>query len=124
MIDIEFQDDIGVIFTLHNEFLYNEVKKAIEKLFLNEKFPSIRYWIIDRRNSTNYKLTTKQLIELSELCITASQHKKTLTMILISGTELQYGMSKMFEAHMEPTGWDVKGFKDMRSAKDWIIKHM
>ena len=46
-----YAHDDGVIFTLHDEFSSDEVKKAHEKLFSNKKFNNIKYWIVDRRKS-------------------------------------------------------------------------
>ncbi len=123
-IDIKFDNDVGVIFTLRNEFSYDEVKKAFEELFSNKKFEAIRYWIIDRRNSVNYKMTTDQVIELSNLCLTTSQHKKNLTQILVSGSDLQYGTSRQYQVYMERTGWDIIAFRHIQSAERWVNEHL
>lgn len=115
-VDIKF-DDVGVVFTLEGEFSYDGVRKAHEDLFGNEKFKTIRYLIVDRRNSVNYNMTSQQVEELSLLCLNAARDNKKLIEILIADDDLQFGMSRQFQAFAEGTGWNIIALRNMESAK-------
>jgi len=119
-IDIKYDGNIGVTFTLYNEFSYPEVVNACKELFASDDFKNIKYWVIDRSNSINYNLTTPQTRSLAELCISASSKNKELTHILVSSTDLEYGMANMFQVFEDKTDWNLLSFKEIESVYQWV----
>lgn len=120
-IDIEYKDNVGVIFTLRNQFSYQEVERACKELFSSKNFEVIKYWIIDRTNSVKYNLTTLQTRKLAQLCVSASNKNNSLTHILVSGTDLEYGMANMFHVFIDETNWTAISLRDIQAAKQWIM---
>jgi len=124
MIDIEYDNNIGVTFTCKGEFSFDEVFNENKNLFEKDNFATLKYWIIDRTQAEQYSLTTDQVKTLSEICINAANINKSLVHILISKTDLEYGLANMFRAYAEKSGWQFKSYKDINEAKQWIEENI
>lgn len=119
-IDIKYDSDVGVIFTLQDEFSFSEVEHACKQLFASERFKKIKYWVVDRSKSIKYNLTTPQTKILASLCISASNKNKSLTHILVSGSDHEYGMAHMFQVFEDKTEWNLLSFKKIESVHQWV----
>lgn len=123
-IQIEYDNNIGVTFSLTDKFEYSEVENACNELFANKHFGELKYWIIDRTQSIKYNLTTQQTRALANLCIKASSNNTSLTHIIISGTDLEYGVAHMFQVFQEETGWTLLSFRETPSAQQWVTNNI
>ncbi|RTZ96702.1 MAG: hypothetical protein DSY90_09875 [Deltaproteobacteria bacterium] len=121
MIDVTITDDnTGIIFTLSGEFSADEILSKIKELFNSDIFPNLKYWLIDRSLVTNYNLSNEQVQLLARLCIDASKTNSSLAHILVSKTDLEYGIANMFHVHVEKSGWLFKSFRERQEADEWI----
>ena len=69
MIHTKRDKDIGIIFTLHGEFSFDEMINEDKTLFDSPGFSKLRYFMGDRTLVTNYNLTTEQVKILAKLFI-------------------------------------------------------
>lgn len=124
MIHIKIDKNIGVIFTLHGEFSFNEIFNEEKLLFDSPDFSKLRYLVVDRTIVTNYDLTIEQVKTLAGLFIKASKVNNSLVHILVSKSDLQYGMANMFSVYGEDSGWAFKNFRETKEAYKWIEENI
>ncbi len=120
MIHIKTDKNIGVIFTLHGEFSFDEIINEEKALFDSPDFSKLRYLVVDRTLAIDYNLTTEQVKTLSRLCITASEVNNSLVHILVSKSDLKYGIANMFSVYAKESGWTFKNFREAKEAYKWI----
>jgi hypothetical protein len=114
------EDGLGIEFISSGIVTGSEIIQANEKIYTGEILPRLRYKIIDRTNCTEYNVTTKDIQIIASQDRKASQINPNIIIAIISTTPLQYGMSRMWEAYVDETGFQMELFKDRGSADKWL----
>ena len=116
------EDGIGIEFILTGRITGNEIIEANNKIYTKECLRRLKYKLIDRSDCTDYNITPEELKFIANQDIHASQINSNVTVIIISKTELQYGMSRMWQVFSGETGFKSELFKDRESADIFINK--
>lgn len=124
-IEIEYIDNgTGLIFKAIGKVTGTQVIEHNKKVHANDNFKSLKYWIVDRSSCTEYLINAEEVSELAKLAKDAARQNSNLIMALVSETDLQFGMSRMFEAQISQTGFRTKVFRDRKSAEEWISEEL
>jgi hypothetical protein len=118
------EDGLGIEFISSGIVTGSEIIQANEKIYTGEILSRLRYKIIDRTNCTEYNVTTKDIQIIASQDRKASQINPNIIIAIISTTPLQYGMSRMWEAYVDETGFQMEIFKDRGSADKWLRKKL
>jgi hypothetical protein len=111
---------LGIEFISSGIVTGSEIIQANEKIYTREILPRLKYKIIDRTNCTEYNVTTQDIQIIASQDRKASQINPNIIIALISTTPLQHGMSRMWEAYVDETGFQMAIFKDRKSADKWL----
>ncbi len=117
-------DDLGIDFCAVGRVTGKDVIESKVTIFQEEGFARLKYWIVDRSRCVEYEVNADDVRSIAELDNEAAKINPDLLIALISETDLQFGMSRMYEAHIDEFGFKTKSFRDRASANEWIQKEM
>ncbi len=120
-IEIRYTDDRkGLDFCAVGSVTGKEIVESAKEIYREEGFLNLRYWIVDRSRCTNYEVSADEVRLIAELDKKAAKENPDLITAIISETDLQYGMSRMYETFVGESGFKTELFKDRESAEKWI----
>ena len=97
-----------------------DIIEANKEIYSNENFSKQRYQIVDRTNCIEFLVTTEEIQKIAEQDKAAAKTNPNIIIALISTTDLQYGLSRMYEAYVGDSGFLTEVFRDRKSAEEWI----
>ena len=120
-IEIQYtQDNIGVIFCAVGRVTGEEVITHQKRIYAREDFVDLRYWIVDRSRCTEYEVSSDAVRQIADMDNEAAKKNPHLLMALVSESDLQFGVSRMYEALIDRNGFKTMSFRDRASAEVWI----
>ncbi len=120
-IKIEFtKDGIGVVLYHEGAVTGEELVDSLTKVFNDERFLKIKYWIGDRQNCTEFLPDSECIRKIVEINKIESLRNPGIYLALIAPGELVFGMSRMFQILSDETSFIVEVFRDRNSAEAWI----
>ncbi len=124
-IEIQYTEDkIGVVFSAVGRVTGEEIMVAQERIFDSEHFPHLKYWIVDRSRCTDYAVSTDEVWQIADRSNRAAERNPQMLMALVSESDLQFGVSRMYEAHIDTNGFKTMTFHDRKTAEQWIEKEL
>lgn len=124
-IEIEYTpDDIGIIFKAVGAVTGKEIIEGNINVFNNPRFKHLKYWIVDRSACTDYNVKTADVEKIASIDNAAAENNPDLLMALVSETDLQFGVSRMFEAQISEPGFKTKVFRSRDAAEEWIASEL
>ena len=124
-VKIKYIDDgLGVELIASGIVTGKDIIEANKEIYTQEKLHRFRYKIIDRTSCTDYQVTPSEIQVIANHDKEASIINPKMLVALISSTDLQYGMSRMYQAYTDDAGFTSKLFKDRKSAIDWIEEQL
>ncbi len=120
-IEIKYIDGgIGIEFIGSGVVTGADIIAANKEIYRNENFSRQRYQIVDRTNCTEYRVSNEEIRIIAEQDKAASKTNPNIIVSLISTTDLQYGISRMYQAYVGDSGFLTEIFRDRKSAEEWI----
>ncbi len=120
-IEIQYTDDsIGVNFCAVGKVTGKDILESAKDIFQSKGFVNLRYWIVDRSRCTKYEVSPDEVRLIAELDNEAAKINPNLLMALISETDFQFGVSRMYEGYINETGFKTMVFRDRDAAEKWI----
>ena len=117
-------DDCGVEFLCIDVITGAEIIEANNKLYNNEKFIKQKYQIIDRTKCTGYEVSNEEIRKVAEQDVAAAKVNPSVIVALISSSELQFGMSRVYHSYVGDRGFKTELFWDRNTAEEWIMKKL
>lgn len=118
------ENNNGVILDYSGDVTGDELIGVVNKIFNNDNFSSLKYWISDRTNCSKYGVGTTHantIVNLTEINYTKNP---TLLVALVSPTDIEYGMSRMYQALSEGKGFNTMVFHNRSEADEWISNEL
>jgi hypothetical protein len=78
------------------------------------------YSLSDYTAVTDINITTDDVILIAELCSRAGQFNRHAVVAVAAETDLGYGLSRMWESLCADTEWDIRVFRTLQEARQWI----
>ena len=85
-----------------------------------EKFSKYRYSLSDFTEVTDVDVNNESIQFIAGLCISASRINPYPIVALVADMSLVYGLSRMFEALSNETGWEIMVLRSKEEAVKWI----
>jgi len=124
-IQIKYIDGgIGVEFIGSGVVTGADIIAANKEIYRNENFSRQRYQIVDRTKCTEYRVSHEEIRIIAEQDKAASKTNPNIIVSLISTTDLQYGLSRMYQAYVGDSGFLTEIFRDRKSAEEWIEEQL
>jgi hypothetical protein len=118
------KDNTGVNFFAVDEVSGKDIISSMKKLFASEHFKNLKYWIVDRSLCTKYKVSSEEVMLIADLDKEAAKINPDILHALVSHTDLQFGMSRMYEIQTGEDGFKTRIFKVRSDAEAWINEEL
>ena len=120
-IEVQYtEDNIGVVFSAVGKVTGKEIINTQNSIYRTKKFANLRYWIVDRSRCTEYEVSADEVDQIAAMDNAAAKQNPKLLMALVAETDLQFGVSRMYEALVDENGFKTMSFRDRESAEMWI----
>ena len=124
-IQINYLDDgIGVEFLSTGVVTGKEIIEANAKVYTEEILPRLKYKIADRTACREYIVSAEEVKILADQDRRASTINPKMIIALVSSTDLQYGLSRMWEGYTFDLDFKKMVFRDRKSADEWIQQQL
>lgn len=97
-----------------------ELISAHEKIYAADKLTNQRYHIIDKSQCTEYDVSAADIKIIAQLDRKAAQINSTLIIAIVESSSLQYSLSELWQAHVEPFIKHSQSFSNRTAAEKWI----
>lgn len=124
-VKIEYMaDGIGIVLFHEGIVTGEELITAISRVYEDNRYPQLKYWIGDRSQCTEFLPDTKTMEQIAKQNMVESARNPGMLLALVSPTDLQYGMSRMLQFLADGCLFRTKIFRDRASAQKWIQKEL
>jgi hypothetical protein len=96
-----------------NQSLYSETDRSIAA-----------YQIVDLTAVTRIVMSTDDIRRIADQDRSAVKSFGRITIAVVADKDLDFGMSRMWEAYAESPGIETGVFRNMSDARDWIVAMM
>ena len=101
-----------------------DIIKANKEIYSNENFSRQRYQIVDRTNCKEFQVSNEEIRIIAEQDKAAAKINPNIIIALISKTDLQYGISRVYRALVGDSGFLTEVFRDRKNAEEWLEKQL
>lgn len=115
-----FEDRKGVEYLASGTLTGLEIIAANKQVYTPTVLKELEYKIIDRTDCEEYDVTPDEIKSIVEQDVQASKIKPGFCHLLVSTTQVQYGMSRMWQMLTGEADLDVHHFMDRDQADEYI----
>ena len=120
-IQINYLDNgIGIEIIASGIVTGEEIIEAHKEIYNEENLRKQKYQIIDRTLCTEYQVTSEEIEEIAAIDNKASAGNPNIIIAVVSPTNLQFGMSRMWQFYLKEGHFVTKVFQDRKNADAWI----
>lgn len=120
-INLKFTDDKqGIYVTLKGKVTLEDFIVGASEAYTEDNIQAQQYQIIDFTNCSSFDLSNNDMREIARIDIEASQSNPDIKIAIIAATDVAFGMSRVYEAYADETGFDIKVFRKSEDAEAWI----
>ena len=122
---IQYNDDEGIVTVTYSgvvtdDDLLNSLKEKTRDV---ERVKSCKFSVNDFTKATKFKVTPEGMQENALISIELSKLNNKVMPILIAPTDLEFGMSRIWEAYSDETKWNSKIVRTQKDALALINKN-
>ncbi len=125
-IKIENLDDgLGVLFVGEDSVSGSDLIRANETIFSSvERMKKYKYGIIDYSDITQFEVSASETETIASQDMKASEYIPHGFVAIIVKTDLEFGVSRMWETIIENYGlpWETDIFRERKDAEKWVKK--
>ena len=98
----------------------SEIVAEHEEIYNAENIIRQRYQIIDRTNCTKYVVSDAEVQKIAEIDKQASKTNPNIIIAIVAPTDLQFGISRAWQAYVAESKFSTKIFRERESAEKWV----
>jgi len=122
---IKYIDEgIGIECTILGDATLDKILKAAEEVYSEEYITKQKYQIIDFTECTSFQLSSDDMRAIVEVDLKVSKSNPGLIIAIIAPKDIAFGMSRVYEAYADETGFRIKVFRDKKESQLWIQKQL
>ncbi len=118
------EDGLGIIAFALGIVTGKELIEANDKVGRNKNFSKLKYKIADRSECVEYNVESSDMKIIAEGEREAAKLNPDIIVALIASSEVQIGMSRMYQSLMADIGFESNIFEDRESADKWITSKL
>ena len=120
-IELKYVDEgVGVEFIVKGLVTGAEIIAANNRVYGHEAFSKLRYQLLDRTDCTDFQVSNEEIEAIAAQEIEAAAVNPHMIVAFVSTTDLQYGITRMYQAHVGDRGFLTGLFRDRASALAWL----
>ncbi len=101
-----------------------DIIEAHKEIYNEENLKNQKYQIIDRTKCEEYNVSSGEVQQIANIDKAASKSNPNIIIAIISQTDLQFGMSRMWQTYVEESRFLTQIFRDRNSADKWIEEQL
>lgn len=99
---------------------HSEILEAYDEIYSEENIKKRKYFLIDRSECKEDSMSNEGIQQIAARDSYALKVNPNLVIAHIAPTDFQYGLTRMWQAHMGDDQFSIKIFRDRKSAEAWI----
>ena len=120
-INLKFTDDKqGIYVTLEGKVTLEDFKVGASEAYSEENIHTQNYQIIDFTNCSSFDLSSSDMQEIAIIDKEASKVNPDIKIAIIAPTDVAFGMSRVYEAYADETGFDIMVFRNSEDVEAWL----
>lgn len=120
-IKINYIDDgIGIEIIASGRVTGDEIIEAHREIYNDDNLYRQKYQLIDRTECTDYDVSTEQVQKIAAIDNLASKSNPNIVIAIISPSDLQFGMSRVWQVHVQESNFPTQVFRDRVAAEKWL----
>ena len=124
-IRIEYtKNNLGVVLYHEGVVTGEELYDSISKVYQDSRYPTLKYWIGDRTDCTEFLPDYNWQQRILGLNRQESPRNPGMLLALVSPKALTFGMSRMFQIISEGDLFKTEVFRDRESAEKWVKEEL
>jgi len=118
---IKYIDDgIGIELTILGDATLEKILKAAEEVYSEEYITKQKYQIIDFTKCTSFQLSSDDMRTIVEVDLETSKSNPDIIIAIIAPQDIAFGMSRVYEAYADETGFRINVFRNKEESQLWI----
>ena len=97
-----------------------DILDANRRVYVGESLKRLSYQLIDRSECSEYLVSSDEMRLISRQEINTSKINPKITVIIVAPSAHQFGMSRMYQAMSQESGFDILIFHDRETADSFI----
>lgn len=120
-VQVKYLDDgIGIELVASDIVTGEDIISANNMINSHENYSGKRYKLVNRTLVSEYRVNNNEIHIIAEQEIAASKINPDIVIALISTTDHQKGMTRMYQAYVSESGLKTAIFRDRITAIEWI----
>ena len=120
-IELKYVNDVaGVEFVCTGRVTGAEIIEANNSVYRHEGFVKLKYQLIDRTDCTDYQVSNAEIEQIARQDLEAAKINPNMIVVFVATTDLQYGLTRMYQAHVGNLGFETELFRDRSRAIQWL----
>lgn len=118
----DLENGKGIEYLASGTLTGREIIEANRQVYRPDILEHLDYKVIDRTRCEKYEVTSGEIRSIVEQDVEASARKPGLVILLVSITQVQYGMSRMWQTLTHEANLDVRHFRSRAEADACIAQ--
>jgi hypothetical protein len=111
---------LGVEFIAKDLVTGAEIIEANKRVYRHKTLSKLRYQLIDRTNCTEYQVSNEEIEKIAAQDTEAAMNNPDIIEAFVATTDLQYGITRMYQALVGEHGFQTGLYRDRASAQKWL----
>jgi hypothetical protein len=112
----------GVVFSCHGRVTAKEMAEVKTALMARPtEIGSCMFGIVDHTGAERVDYTTADLHKLARLDHALAPYtREGIAVAIVAPRDLEFGLSRMWQAFVQDNGWDTMVFRSRERAEEWV----
>ena len=115
---------IGIEIVASGRVTGDDILEAHQEIYSIDNLKRQKYQIIDRTECTEYQVSMEDIKKIAEIDNSVSMSNPDLIFCIIAPTDVQFGMSRAWEAYVEESKFKTQVFRDKITAESWLKEQL
>jgi hypothetical protein len=122
----DVDNGLGNVITVTGSLLEKEYLVRIRQHLEQdpEKFAGYRFSLADYSGVVELDLPTVAVRKIADMCKLAAKQNPDIVVATVAQGDLEYGLARMWEMLIDVGTWEVRVFRNVGDARDWIIRRV
>ena len=97
-----------------------ELVKINEEIYSDPHLTRQKYQIVDLTDLESVEVNDRDIIQIAEMDKAAAKANPDIVIAVVAPGDLEYGLSRIWRALVDDSGFETRIFRDRESADRWI----
>ncbi|MGV7224650.1 MAG: hypothetical protein ACQ9MH_24430 [Nitrospinales bacterium] len=124
-LDISYIDNgKGVYCAVNGEVTLDDFLKGSNEAYSEPYLKTQRYQIVDFTNCSSFNLSSDDMVVIAKMDKEISRVNPNIFIAIIAPSDITFGMSRVYQAYAEETGFKIEVFRNRELANVWIGRNV